>query len=143
MLSIPVLTSTWPISKTPTRQPGMEPCRARLTFETQSTEPSHTPVQMDESTGSEKSLRHSSSDLEAYTSPKSILTSGPIRLRPLRLPQRKEASQSRDWTLHLHPQGRELSGSPTLERHLRLYGESSEASPRQHQMQRPHRDYSC
>src|SRR5437016_14259710 len=82
MLSIPVQTSTWPISKTPTRQHGREPCRARLTFETQSIRPSHTPVQMDENTGSEKNLRHSSSDLEAYTSPRSILTSGPIRLRP-------------------------------------------------------------
>src|SRR5437016_7157640 len=81
MLSIRVLMFTWRISKTPTRQPGREPCRARLTFETQSIRPSHTQVQMDESIGSEKSLRHSLSDLEAYTSLRNISGLGPIRLQ--------------------------------------------------------------
>src|SRR5437867_10669427 len=81
MLSIRVLMSTWRISKTPTRQPGREPCTAKLTFETQSTGPSHIRVQMDESTSSEKNLRHSSSDLEDYTSPRNISGLGPIRLQ--------------------------------------------------------------
>src|SRR5438128_9937716 len=82
MLSIQELRCTWQISKTPTRQPGGEPCRARLTFEMQSTGPSHTPVRIDESTCSEKSLRLSSSDLEDYTSLRSMFSSGPIRLLP-------------------------------------------------------------
>src|SRR5437016_13991360 len=81
MLSIRAPMFTWRISKTPTRQPGREPCTAKLTFETQSIRPSHIRVQMDESIGSEKSLRHSLSDLEAYTSPRNISGLGPIRLQ--------------------------------------------------------------
>src|SRR6266566_3575425 len=92
--------STWRISKTPTRQPGREPCRAKLIFETQSTGRSHTRVQTDEITGSEKSLRHSLSDLEAYTSPRNIFTSGPIRLQhysSLKPATREAPTQSEEW----------------------------------------------
>src|SRR6266852_3325651 len=74
--------SIWPISKTPTRQPGKEPSRARLTFETRLTAPSHTQGQMDENTGSAKDLQHSSSDPEAYTSLRSMFCSGLIRFLP-------------------------------------------------------------
>src|SRR5437660_12518038 len=81
MLSIRALMFTWRISKTPTRQPGREPCTAKLTFETQSIRPSHTRVPMDESIGSEKDLRHSLSDLEAYTSPRNVPGLGLIRLQ--------------------------------------------------------------
>src|SRR5437899_11649205 len=81
MLSIRALNFKLRITKTPTRQPGREPCTAKLTFETQSIRPSHTRVQMDESIGSEKNLRHSLSDLEAYTSPRNISGLGPIRLQ--------------------------------------------------------------
>src|SRR5438552_19194058 len=80
MLSIRALMFTWRISKTPTRRLGREPCRVKLTFETQPIRPSHTRVQMDESIGAEKSLRHSLSDLEAYTSPRIISGLDPSRL---------------------------------------------------------------